>query len=112
MENGDFWSADMNSYNHYAYGSVADWVYSVAAGISPIEEFPGYERVQIAPTPDSRLDWLEAVLDTRHGRISSKWQKEENAWRYTIQTPVQARIRIGDKLYTVEAGSYVFYSDR
>lgn len=112
MENGDFWSADMNSYNHYAYGSVADWVYSVAAGISPMEEFPGYEKVQIAPAPDSRLDWLEAVLDTRHGRISSKWQKEENVWKYTIHTPVAAQIKIGDKLYTVEPGSYVFYSDR
>ena len=42
MENGDFWSTDMNSFNHYAYGSVADWVYEKAAGIRPLEEYPGF----------------------------------------------------------------------
>ena len=36
MENGDFWTRDMNSYNHYAYGAVADWVYGNAAGIRPL----------------------------------------------------------------------------
>lgn len=111
MENGDFWSSDMNSYNHYAYGSVADWVYSVAAGISPIEEYPGYEKVRIAPVPDARLDWLEASLDTRHGRISSRWKKEGSVWKYIIDTPVPAEIEIGGKLHQVNAGSYVFYSN-
>lgn len=75
MENGDMWSADMNSFNHYAYGSVADWVYSVAAGITQLEDHPGYEEVRIAPHPDTRLDWLEASLDTRHGKILSRWRK-------------------------------------
>ena len=65
MENGDFWSKDMNSYNHYAYGAVADWVYAVAAGITSQEEHPGYEKVRIAPIPDRRLDWLRASLATR-----------------------------------------------
>ena len=37
MENGDFWTSDMNSYNHYAYGAVADWVYGNAAGIRPLD---------------------------------------------------------------------------
>lgn len=110
MENGDFWSADMNSYNHYAYGSVADWVYSVAAGINTQEAYPGYERVRIAPHPDSRLDWLEAVLETRHGKISSRWKKEGSVWEYAITTPVQAEIVIGDTVHEVKAGSYIFYS--
>lgn len=111
MENGDFWSADMNSFNHYAYGAVADWVYSVAAGITPVEEYPGYERVRIAPIPDQRLDWLEASLDTRHGRISSRWKKEGALWKYSIDTPVPAEITISGKLHRVDAGSYVFYSE-
>ena len=51
MPDGNFWSADMNSFNHYAYGSVADWIYSVAGGIRRIPEFPGYEKVKIAPGP-------------------------------------------------------------
>ena len=38
MENGEFWSTDMNSFNHYAYGSVADWIYEQAAGIRVVED--------------------------------------------------------------------------
>ena len=100
----------MNSYNHYAYGSVADWVYSVAAGINTQEAYPGYERVRIAPHPDSRLDWLEAVLETRHGKISSRWKKEGSVWEYAITTPVPGEIVIGDTVHEVKAGSYIFYS--
>lgn len=112
MENGDFWSTDMNSYNHYAYGAVADWMYGVAAGIKPLEEAPGYAKVSIAPIPDARLDWFGASLNTRHGFISSKWTKESNGFRYDITTPVEAVITIAGKTQTVPAGSYVFYSKK
>lgn len=109
MENGDFWSTDMNSFNHYAYGSVADWVYCTAAGIQILEDFPGYERVRIAPVPDESLDWLEAALDTRNGKICSKWEKAEGSWRYEITVPVEAEIVISNEKYKVKAGTYLFY---
>lgn len=109
MENGDFWSSDMNSYNHYAYGAVADWVYSVAAGIRTMEEFPGYERVEIAPVPDSRLDWLSASYDSARGMIRSSWKKEKDQWRYEIETPVEAHIVIDNRHYDVKKGTYLFF---
>ena len=112
MEDGGFWSSDMNSYNHYAYGSVADWVYQTAAGILPREDAPGYQKVIIAPHPDARLDWLRAELDTRHGHISSFWTKEDASWRYEITVPTEAEIRIDGVTHVVPAGSYCFYSDR
>jgi alpha-L-rhamnosidase len=111
MENGDFWSADMNSYNHYAYGAVADWVYGVAAGIKPVEEFPGYEKVIFAPNPDKRLDWLKASLKTKHGLIRSEWKKVNDLWRYEIETPVDAYITIADKSYEVTKGIHTFFSN-
>lgn len=110
MENGDFWSADMNSFNHYAYGAVADWVYGVAAGITPAEDAPGYAKVCIAPHPDARLDWLSASVDTRRGLVSSKWSKQEGFWRYEIVTPVEAQVTIAGKTETVAPGSYLFFS--
>lgn len=110
MEDGGFWSSDMNSFNHYAYGSVVDWVYGVAAGIRPVEDAPGFAKVQIAPMPDARLGWLKAELDTRHGHISSGWKKEEDVWRYEITTPVEAEIVIDGETHHVPAGSYCFYS--
>ncbi len=110
MENGEFWSQNMNSFNHYAYGAVADWVYGVAAGITQEEAHPGYARVTIAPHPDRRLDYLKASLETRHGLIRSEWKKADGMWRYEIETPVEATIVIAGKAYTVAKGIYTFYS--
>ena len=109
MENGDFWSADMNSFNHYAYGSVIDWIYEVAAGIRHGEAHPGFSKVEIAPIPDSRLGWLEASVDTRHGVISSRWTCHPEGVRYEIVTPVPATIVIDGKAKEVGPGAYTFW---
>ena len=108
MPSGDFWSSDMNSFNHYAYGSVADWMYGTAAGIQPTA--PGYATARIAPIPDSRLDWFEAEQHTRHGIIRSVWRKTENGFRYDILTPVNTEIVIAGQTHHVPAGSYIFFS--
>ena len=107
LEDGGFWSADMNSFNHYAYGSVLDWIYGVAAGIRPLEEAPGYERVRIEPHPDPRLGWLEARLESRSGLITSRWTYENGQVRYEITTPVEALITIDGKTELVPAGAYI-----
>ena len=109
MEDGGCWSTDMNSFNHYAYGSVLDWIYGVAAGIMPVEEYAGYEKVKISPHPDKRLGWLSARLETRHGTILSRWEYTENGVRYEITTPVEAEIAIAGKKRTVPAGNYLFF---
>ena len=107
-DQGDFWSKDMNSFNHYAYGSVADWVYGVACGINTVEEKPGFEEVVIAPKPSDKLSYLSAKIETRKGTVSSAWFKEGDSFRYEITTPTKATIIIGDKTYYVDKGSYVF----
>ena len=109
-EDGNFWSSDMNSFNHYAYGAVVDWVYMVAAGIQTVEAKPGYEAVRIAPQPDSRLDFLEASLKTRRGVIRSRWEKQDGMWRYEIETPVEAELVIGGKRVICPQGSYIFFN--
>ena len=103
---GTFWDDDMNSYNHYAYASVADWVYGVACGIRPAE--PGFARVRIEPRPDPRLNSLSAVLDTVHGRIRSAWRHTENGIRYEIDIPVEAEVILNGKRFTLPAGRYLF----
>ena len=110
MEDGGFWSADMNSFNHYAYGSVADWVYQKAAGIHTAEDAPGYAFIRFAPVPDVRLSWLTASLQTRHGLVESGWRQEDGKWRYEITTPVDAEIYIDKNTQKVAAGHYIFYS--
>ena len=106
-ENGDFWSKDMNSFNHYAYGSVADWVYEVACGIKPLA--PGFEKIVIAPNPTDKLDYLSARIDTKNGTVSSKWCHFEGKIRYEITTPCDnTLIIINGKEHTVNKGTYIF----
>jgi alpha-L-rhamnosidase len=107
-EDGSVWSAGMNSYNHYAYGAVADWVYGVAAGIQTVEEAPGFAKAVIAPHPDKRLGWLKASLETRHGKISSHWYAFEGGWRYEIETPVDTTLILDGKKIEIGPGSYLF----
>ena len=92
-------------------GAVADWVYEAAAGIQTVEDAPGFARVKIAPQPDSRLDWLEASIETRKGTVRSLWKQEEGRIRYEITTPSPAEIVIAGKTMEVEAGDYIFYSE-
>ncbi|MBO4983980.1 MAG: family 78 glycoside hydrolase catalytic domain [Clostridia bacterium] len=107
-DKGEFWSKDMNSFNHYAYGSVADWVYGVGCGIQTVEDKPGFEEIVIAPVPTKKLDHLSAKIETRQGLVSSAWYKEGESFRYEITTPVNATIIIDGKTYNVTKGSYVF----
>lgn len=109
-EDGSLWNTIMNSYNHYAYGAVADWVYEKAAGIQTIETEPGFAKARIAPIPDERLDWLEASIMSRHGEIRSKWISTGNGIRYEIKTAVPATIVIAGKESVVAPGSYTFWS--
>ena len=104
---GSFWSSDMNSFNHYAYGAVADWVFGVACGIQPAA--PGFEKVRIAPHPDDRVGRLSAVLDTVSGRICSSWAHIQGGVRYEIETPAESEIIVDGKLYSVPPGKYVFF---
>jgi len=109
-EDGTFWDTEMNSFNHYVYGAVIDWIYGVAGGIKPMEEAPGYRKVRIAPVPDLRLDWMDVSLETRHGVVKSKWKKENGHWNYEIETPVDAEIVIAGTTYIVDAGVHIYSS--
>lgn len=105
-ENGNFWSPEMNSFNHYAYGAVVDWIYGVAAGITPAK--PGYKKIKIAPAPTERLNSLRVRLYTRQGLVYVGWSREKGKTKYEILTPAQTEIVIDGQTYNVAAGKYEF----
>ncbi len=86
-EEGDIWSPSMNSYNHYAYGAVADWMYGVMLGITPDEEKPAYEHIHLAPLPDKRLSYAKGSVKTRHGLVESAWRIEGDTVYYDFLVP-------------------------
>src|SRR6185295_12572339 len=71
-----FSDVGMNSFNHYAFGSVGDYLYRHVAGIAPLA--PGYARVLIAPTITPGLTHAAATYDSASGTIKSAWRIEES----------------------------------
>jgi len=110
-ENGNFGPVSMNSFNHYAYGSIAEWMYRYCAGINPVEEAPGFKKIRIQPMPNDRLSHAAAAIDTQYGRVSSAWKLEGDSIRITVEIPfnTQARIILPDAngVQVTENGSHV-----
>ena len=109
-EDGSFWSKDMNSFNHYSYGAVADWVFEQAAGILHDETHPGFSELIYAPHPDKRLGWLQAKLDTRHGSVSALWVCQEDGVRYELEASVRALVCLNGKETWVDPGRHTFWT--
>ena len=110
-EDGSFWSASSNSFNHYAYGSVFDWIFEVVCGVRVNAEHPAYERVCITPHPDKRLGFADASIETCHGSIRVRWEYVDHAVRYEIKIPdgVTAELTFpSGYTETVNEGTYSF----
>ncbi len=75
---GSMWSADMNSFNHYAYGAVGDWMYRVVAGINNTEDAPGYRHSLLCPRPGGGLSYAEGSLETVYGLLSCRWEVQDD----------------------------------
>lgn len=86
-EDGSFWSTDMNSFNHHAYGSVYDWIFSVCAGISTTEDKPAYKVITLKPKPCKELGYVNASIDSRSGKISSCWHYDGSKVVYEFEIP-------------------------
>jgi alpha-L-rhamnosidase len=71
--NGDTGDPSMNSYNHYAFGSVVEWLYREMAGIDTDGAAPGFEKIVIHPHPDARVGHVKAEYDSVRGKIVSEW---------------------------------------
>jgi alpha-L-rhamnosidase len=84
---GTFQDAGMNSFNHYAYGAVGDWLYGVVAGLDIDPEAPGYKRVIIQPRPGGGLTLARASLDSMYGRIESYWTTENGDFQLAVTIP-------------------------
>jgi alpha-L-rhamnosidase len=76
----------MNSYNHYAYGAVADWIYRYAAGIDTAPTDAGFHTIVLHPTFDARLGHLNFSYESAYGAIESNWSVTGNTttWHVTI----------------------------
>jgi alpha-L-rhamnosidase len=82
-----FQTPGMNSFNHYSYGAIGDWMYRVVAGIDTYEDGPGYQHSRIYPHPGGGLTMAEARLQTGYGELSSHWKKEQDSLLLEVTIP-------------------------
>ena len=82
-----FAAASMNSFNHYAYGAIGDWMYRVIAGIDTYDDGPGYKHIKIQPHIGGGLTMVSADLQTYYGKISSGWKVENSRLTMDVEIP-------------------------
>ncbi len=84
---GSFQDAGMNSFNHYAYGAIGEWMYRVVAGIDLDPESPGYKHVLIRPHPGGGLTSVRSALDGPYGTILSAWEIRGDRHSVSVRIP-------------------------
>ena len=77
----------MNSFNHYAYGVVCEWIWETAAGIASDPANPGFRHIIMKPVPDKRLGYLKAEYHSASGVIRSAWKYEGDNWIWEFSVP-------------------------
>jgi len=89
---GSLWSVNMNSFNHYAYGSVGDWLYRVVGGLDAEE--PGYKKIRFEPRPGGGLTWARVKYTTPYGPASLEWRLEGGDLRIEALVPHNTTARL------------------
>ena len=100
-----FGRVNMNSFNHYAYGAVVEWMYAYAAGIAADPDAPGFRHFVLSPRPDTRkgselpagqslITYVKAHYDSAAGRIESAWDWREGLFTYSFTIPAGAGARV------------------
>lgn len=108
---GSMWSPNMNSFNHYAYGSVGEFLYRVIGGIDVYEDAPGYKQINIRPRPGGGVSWSKTSVITPYGEVRVNWRIELGTLylEATIPCNTSANITLPDgSVYNTGSGYYVF----
>lgn len=108
LPDGSVNPGEMTSFNHYAFGAVADWMHRSVGGLAPLEA--GYRRILVAPQPGGGLTWAETRLRTPRGLAAVRWDLEGSELRVEVTVPVGADAVLrfpGREDETIGAGTHV-----
>ncbi len=100
---GTMWNPGMNSFNHYAYGAIGEWLYRVAGGLEIDDLESGYKHSIIKPMIGGNLDYVKASLDTVYGQLESQWRVQGKTVELTLIIPHNTHTSI----YLDQAGEIV-----
>jgi alpha-L-rhamnosidase len=106
LPDGSINPGEMTSFNHYAYGAVADWLHRTVAGLAPAA--PGYRSLRVAPRPGPGITSAEATHETPYGTAAVSWTLTGGtafALELTVPPGTTAEVALPDGSAPVEAGS-------
>lgn len=107
-----FGNAGMNSFNHYAYGAIGQWMYERVAGLAPDPKQPGYKHLIFKPLIDGPLTSAKAELETPYGTASSAWTKSGDSAQLTVVVPPNTTATLtlpgSDKSQELKPGEHEF----
>ncbi|MCH5352537.1 MAG: family 78 glycoside hydrolase catalytic domain [Acutalibacter sp.] len=111
LPDGSISGTGMNSLNHYAYGSIADWMYRNLCGLNPCEDAPGYKKAVIRPQPDPRVRFAKMHLDSAAGRYEIHWRYDGDELHVDVTVPFDCEAELqlpNGTVHHLTAGSYQF----
>ena len=89
-----FETPSMNSFNHYAYGAIGDFMYRDIAGIDTYDSFPGYKKSRIKPHPGGNFSYVNAGLKTNYGQVSANWKINGDEFVLDVEIPANTHAAI------------------
>ncbi|MBV9961430.1 MAG: family 78 glycoside hydrolase catalytic domain [Parafilimonas sp.] len=89
-----FETPGMNSFNHYSYGAIGDWMYRVVAGIDTYEDGPGYKHIKIMPHVGGGFTYANADYKTYYGNIGSHWKIDNSNFILDVEIPANTTATI------------------
>ena len=84
---GSFQYPSMNSFNHYAYGAIGEWMYANLMGLKIYEEFPGFKRFKIQPLFDNNFNYINGSFDCNYGKIKIVWTRKNGKLKLSLEIP-------------------------
>jgi alpha-L-rhamnosidase len=84
----------MNSFNHYAYGAIGEWMYRVMAGLEVDETAPGYKHILIQPRPGGGFTSAKASHETLYGKAGSAWTLGDGRFELVVDVPPNTRATV------------------
>ena len=88
---GSFQYPSMNSFNHYAYGAIGEWMYANLMGLKINENYPGFKRYTIKPLFDKNFDNIEGIFNSNYGKIAISWSRKKGNLMLSLNIPANTK---------------------
>ena len=84
----------MNSFNHYAYGAIGEWMYSNLIGLKINNNFPGFKRYTIRPLFDKNFDNIDGSFNSNYGKIAISWSRKKGDLKLFLNIPANTKAAV------------------